>query len=84
MLHFGGQAEPQQLPGTESRRRLVRHVQALCFPYTVTDLQQGVVALRQGISTFLRGRKSVIFEVWAAPVALETLQKGGGLRPPPF
>ncbi len=30
---------------------------------------------------FLWGRKSAIFGVWAAPGALETLQKGGGLRP---
>ncbi len=28
--------------------------------------------------------KSVSFGVWVAPGALETLAKGGGLRPPPF
>ncbi len=33
---------------------------------------------------FVKGRKSVILGVWAAPGAPETLPKGGGLRPPPF
>ncbi len=30
---------------------------------------------------FVKGRKSVILRVWAAPGASETLPKGGGLRP---
>jgi hypothetical protein len=33
---------------------------------------------------FVEGRKSVIFGVWSAPGAPETVPKGGGLRPPPF
>jgi len=32
----------------------------------------------------LTGRKSSIWGVWAAPGGRETLQKVGGLRPPPF
>ena len=33
---------------------------------------------------FVKGPKSVIWGVWAAPGAPETFPKGGGLRPPPF
>jgi hypothetical protein len=35
-------------------------------------------------SNFFTDRKSVILGVWAAPVAPDTLPKGGGLRPPTF
>ncbi len=37
-----------------------------------------------GNFNFLRGGKSVILALWAAPGALETLQKVWGLRPPSF
>ena len=40
--------------------------------------------LAANCNIYLRGRKSVILGVWAAPGAPETLPKGGGLRPPPF
>ena len=43
--------------------------------------------LQFGLVVFLRifkDWKSVIFGVWVAPGALETLQKGGGRSPPPF
>ena len=36
------------------------------------------------ILELLKGRRSIILGVWAAPGAPETLPKGGGLRPPPF
>jgi hypothetical protein len=43
-----------------------------------------LAVLWEGILKFVKGRKSVILGVWAAPWAPETLPKGGGLRPPPF
>ncbi len=33
---------------------------------------------------FVKGRKSAILGVWAAPRAQDTLPKAGELRPPPF
>ncbi len=43
-----------------------------------------VAVLWHGNSKFVKGRKLVIFGVWAAPGAQETLPTGGGLRPSPF
>ena len=37
-----------------------------------------------GVDDFLTDRKSSIWWVWAAPGGRETLQKGGGFRPPLF
>jgi hypothetical protein len=36
------------------------------------------------IHGFLADRKSLIFEVWAAPASRKTFPKVGGLRPPAF
>ncbi len=43
-----------------------------------------MAVLWHGNVKLFKGRKSAIFGVWAALGALETLQKGGGLCPPPF
>ncbi len=44
-----------------------------------------VAVLWEGIcNQFIKGRKLVILGVWVAPWVLESLQKVGGLRPPPF
>ncbi len=36
------------------------------------------------LKEFFKDCESAIFGVWVDPGALETLQKGGGRRPPPF